>query len=138
MATEQTIETNLRNYFAEWDEVNFTGLITNFVDDNFIRSENGKVKSTNQEEYIQFGGEHSGACAGIKISNVAVKNNKAYFQWSSSTPMKNECDGPNVVIENSGFSVWEFDEDGKAIREDTYYDELNLMQQLGHTLHPPE
>ena len=37
----------------------------------------------------------------------------------------------------SGVSLFLFDKEGKITREDTYYNELYLLQQLGYTLQPP-
>ena len=37
----------------------------------------------------------------------------------------------------SGVSIFTMDEEGKIEREDTYYNELYLLQQLGYTLNPP-
>ena len=37
----------------------------------------------------------------------------------------------------SGVSLFAFDPDGKIVSEDTYYNELYLLQQLGYNLIPP-
>ena len=43
--------------------------------------------------------------------------------------------GKKVKIE--GLSHLYFNEDGKMYQEDVFYNELNLLQQLGYSLNPP-
>ena len=40
-------------------------------------------------------------------------------------------------IKVSGASRIEFDQEGKIIFEDVFFNELSLLQQMGHTLTPP-
>ncbi len=37
-----------------------------------------------------------------------------------------------------GYSVWSFDRDGKVTREDAFFDNLELYNQLGYTISAPK
>ena len=41
-------------------------------------------------------------------------------------------------IEIHGFSVWAFDSNGLAVQEDSFFDNMDMLSQLGYTLTPPE
>lgn len=76
----------------------------------------------------------------ISILNKTIKNNQMFTQWTfegTNTGVFGEtpATGKHVVV--SGYSELTFDEQGKISKEKIYYNELQLLQQLGYTLNKP-
>jgi predicted ester cyclase len=55
----------------------------------------------------------------------------------SNTGVFGELPHNGKRIKISGITRMDFDDEGKIAVEQVYYNELSLMQQLGHTLSPP-
>ncbi len=76
----------------------------------------------------------------IKIDEMIQKDQSVATTWTfegTNTGEFAEClpTGKKAMV--SGVTLFLFNADGKIVREDTYYNELYLLQQLGYTLHPP-
>jgi hypothetical protein len=76
----------------------------------------------------------------IKIMQQSINENQVFIQWQltgTNTGMYAEAlpTGKNVNI--SGSSTLVFDKNGKLKEEIIYYNELDLLQQLGYVLIPP-
>ena len=108
-----------------------------FIDEDFIRTENGKTVSTNLTDYMKFSAGPFSPPPIVAIRDVVVSKDKAFFYWTSQKPKRQEP-LKDLEISNNGFSVWTFNTQGKAIHEDAFYDELALRQQMGFTLQPPD
>jgi len=138
-ALEEKIKIGLTEFFDafENEDTKKDAQFTKLIAENFIRTENGKVITSNREDYRNW----ATVWLQVKTKDLDVNNNRAYFYWTSDNTIDNPSGNSTdkkIRIINNGFSVWIFDESGMAIREDTFYDELNLMKQLGHTLQPPK
>ena len=107
---------------------------------NFVRTENGNVLAKNAAEYGTklMDVYHSGfPDFKVAVDKTHIAGNKAYLNWTcTGTNTANFQGNPatNKPITTHGFSVWTFDEEGKATREDAYYDNLTVFSQLGYSL----
>jgi predicted ester cyclase len=76
----------------------------------------------------------------VSIESVEVKGNKAYVHWiakGTNTGVFNENPPTGKTVNIPGFAIWTFDEEGRPVREDSFWDNLAMMTQMGYTLTPP-
>lgn len=108
---------------------------------NLIRSSNGNIDVNNIDEYQGFMNTFVTAFPDFKVTidNAAINGNKVYLNWTvtgthNGVFMGNAPTGKKM--KSHGFSIWTTNNDGKFIREDAYYDNLVLYNQLG--IKPPK
>ncbi|MFN4763174.1 ester cyclase [Gillisia sp. Q332] len=110
--------------------------------DNFIRTENGNVIVNSSSEYatnlmdVFFTGFPDFQVA---LDDYQIMGNKVLINWTVTGTNTGEFQGvtTNKPITTHGASIWTFEKDGKASREDAYYDNLTLFQQLGYSMPAP-
>ena len=76
----------------------------------------------------------------ITMSNLHLSDNYAFYNWTFSgtnTGVFGEFPATGKKVKVKGMSKVVFNENGKIVQEDVSYNELDLLQQLGYTLHPP-
>lgn len=76
----------------------------------------------------------------IKIDTIIQKDRQVITTWTfqgTNTGEFAEYLPTGKMAKVSGVSLFRFNKEGKITREDTYYNELYLLQQLGYTLNPP-
>ncbi|MGB5362854.1 MAG: ester cyclase [Aureibaculum sp.] len=76
----------------------------------------------------------------VALSNTVVQGNRIFTNWTASgtnTGVYGEVQATGKKVKFSGYAIDYYDESGKFIREDIYYNELMLLQQLGYGLSPP-
>ena len=139
-ADEKAIQSSIDNITKAWNS-NDKEMMASNMTSNFIRTENGTTIANNPKEYAGFMDVYHGAFPDftVKIDKAVINGNKAYLNWTctgKNTGNFMENDPTNKKIETHGFSVWTFDTDGKAAREDAFYDNLVVFNQLGIT--PPK
>ena len=139
---EQAITANFNSFIENaWNDKNMDSLRSVSVE-NIIRHLNGIQVASNQNEMeanmnIFFNGFPD---LKISIENSTIKDNQLFAHWTfkgTNTRIFGEdpATGKSIIV--SGYSEFSFDTEGKIIREDVYYNELQLLQQLGYTLNPP-
>lgn len=72
--------------------------------------------------------------------NSLNKNNQTFFQWTitgTNTGVYGEKKATGKKVKIRGFTRVIFNDAGKIVQEDIYYNELEFLQQLGYTLVPP-
>jgi steroid delta-isomerase-like uncharacterized protein len=119
-----------------------TSLIRSLTSDDFHRDLNGLRVSnspTELEAYIQ---NYIRAFPNLRIEIEEIFDNehKVIAIWNfegTNTGDFTEISATGKKIKVSGVSLIEFDAEGRMTREETYYNELYLLQQLGYTLNPP-
>lgn len=103
---------------------------------NGIRVANGKIElEANIKNYIR-----AFPTLKIKIDTMIQKDRHVVTTWSfegTNTGEFGECMPTGKKVKVSGVSIFQFNDAGNILREDTYYNELYLLQQLGYTLTPP-
>lgn len=139
-ADEKAIQSSIDNITKAWNS-NDKEMMASNMTSNFIRTENGTTIAKNPKEYAGFMDVYHGAFPDftVKIDKAVINGNKAYLNWTctgKNTGNFMENEPTNKKIETHGFSVWTFDADGKAAREDAFYDNLVVFNQLGIT--PPK
>jgi steroid delta-isomerase-like uncharacterized protein len=78
--------------------------------------------------------------AKVTADEVSTSDNLLFARWTlAGTNTGNFGDYPPTgkKVKVSGCSSVQFNEQGQMVREDVYYNELELLQQLGYTLNPP-
>ena len=76
----------------------------------------------------------------ITMVNLHFSDNYAFYNWTFSgtnTGVFGEFPATGKKVKVSGMSRVIFNDEGKIIREDVSYNELDLLQQLGYSLNPP-
>lgn len=104
--------------------------------DNLIRTENGNVTVKSSSEYatklmdVFFTGFPDFKVA---LNDYKIMGDKVMINWTCTGTNTGIFQGKttNKPITTHGMSIWTFEKDGKASREDAYYDNLTLFQQLG-------
>ncbi|MCX2720287.1 ester cyclase [Lentiprolixibacter aurantiacus] len=76
----------------------------------------------------------------ITAGDVHYKDNLAFIQWNAqgtNTGVFGEIRPTGKRININGLSHLNFSKEGKIIQEIVYYNELELLQQMGYSLIPP-
>lgn len=77
----------------------------------------------------------------VKITNTEINGNNANINWTVTGTNTGEFQGnapTGKTIKMHGISVLTFNEDGKATKEDAFYANLVVYEQLGYTVSPPK
>ena len=137
---EKTIRAAIDVVTKAWN-ANDKAAMASSMASNFIRTENGNTIAKNPKEYAGFMDVYHGAFPDftVKIDKTFINGNKVYMNWTctgTNTGKFMDNDPTNEKIETHGFSVWTFNTEGKSVREDSFYDNLVVFNQLGLT--PPK
>lgn len=141
-ANKLLITTTFNTYMDScWNK----GDITNLKDitiENFIRNQNGINVATSQSEMQAHMTVFFTAFPDleVKLDSTFVHENAIFTHWTSTgthTGLFGEIPATGKKVEINGLSQVYFDTGGKLVREDVFYNELELLQQLGYTLTPP-
>ena len=76
----------------------------------------------------------------ITIDYIHISDSKAFLNWTfegTNTGVFGEFPATGKKVKVSGISKIFFNSNGKIEEEELYYNELDLLQQLGYTLKPP-
>lgn len=109
---------------------------------DFTRNLNGISVAKNQTEMEAHMNVFFTAFPDLEVSveESDVKGQKVFILWQSTgtnTGVFGEVAPTGKKVKINGLSHLYFDDAGKLYREDVYYNELDLLQQLGYTLTPP-
>ncbi len=124
-----------------WNNQNMDSLKIIAVE-KFTRKMNGSVVATNQQEVaaqmnIYFTGFPN---TRIVVEDQIFKDNRLSVNWTftgTHTGTFKEVTATGKKVHVSGHSTFKFNENGKILEEDAYFNELELLQQLGYTLNEP-
>lgn len=78
--------------------------------------------------------------AELQTHNTVVNKNQILAEWTfrgTNTGIFNQMLATGKKVDISGFVAVQFNNRGKILEEDIYYNELEFLQQLGYTLSPP-
>ena len=141
-AKDDSTKVKIEKFVAEaWNKKN-TAYLDDKLADNFIRSANGIVVANNKAEMAPAMDVFFKAFPDLNlvVNNITVKRNRSYTTWTftgNNTGMFGEAPATGKKVTFSGISVGAWTDDGKLNREDVYFNELSMMQQLGYILQPP-
>ena len=124
-----------------WNDQNVSKL-NQLVGENFIRILNGINVAGNENEMAAHMNVYFTGFPDLKIqySDAYIEGNNIFMNWEctgSNTGVFGEMPATGKKIKIQGLSHLYFTEEGKLYKEDVYYNELDLLQQLGYTLASP-
>lgn len=124
-----------------WNKKN-AGAIQDLTTTDFIRNLNGISVAKNQKEMEAHMKVFFKAFPDLKLTveETDVKGNKIFLFWQATgtnTGIYGEVAATGKKVKINGLSHLYFDETGRLNREDVYFNELDLLQQLGYSLNPP-
>ncbi len=124
-----------------WNKHNILS-IHELMTKDFTRNLNGITVANGQKEFEAYIKNFIRAfpTMKIKIDTMIQKDRQVVTTWTfegTNTGEFAEYLPTGKKAKVSGVSLFRFNEEGRIIREDTYYNELFLLQQLGYTLNPP-
>ncbi|MDX1314915.1 MAG: ester cyclase [Eudoraea sp.] len=124
-----------------WNERNFKALegLTSSTSTRFMNGVRVAEGSAELEAHLQL---FFTAFPDLVITTeeIQYKDSLAFFQWNAqgtNTGVFGEVRPTGKRVNINGLSHLSFSEEGKIIQEIVYYNELELLQQLGYTLIPP-
>ncbi len=124
-----------------WNKGNSESLTT-ISTENFTRHLNGIRVAGSQKEMQAHMAVYFTAFPDLEVvfDSVHIKDNKVFMHWTSTgtnTGVFGEFPATGKKVKINGLSHLYFDDMGMLYQEDVYFNELDLLQQLGYTLNPP-
>ena len=138
IAIKATINDMVTQCWNNKDMEKFKAIAT----ENFVRKNNGIIVANNRNEMeatmnVFFTGFPD---LEVILNNTIVKGNQTFTQWTAlgtNTGIFGETAATGKKVKFSGYSVGYYNDEGKYTGEEVYYNELELLQQLGYTLVSP-
>lgn len=140
--TEKTIKKNIEFLIDEcWNNKN-TAALDKITVENFTRKMNGIQVAKNQLEMDAHMQVFFTAFPDllVEIDSIFVKDNQTFTHWhftGTNTGIYGENRATGKKVKISGHSTIKFDRNGKMLGEEVFFNELEMLQQLGYTLVPP-
>ncbi|MBJ2175574.1 ester cyclase [Aureibaculum sp. A20] len=136
-----TIRATISNYLISQNSIGRNKADT-LLTENFIRNMNGiEMVSNINEHKANMHIFHTGfPDMNFTFPSQFIKDNEAFIVWiftGTHTGIFGEINATGMKIKVNGISHLYLDKEGKIYREDVFYNELDLLQQLGFTLNPP-
>lgn len=127
--------------FEAWNNNNTEILYANSVE-NFERFSNGVLEANNQAEYAGFMAVFHTAIPDFSItaSDPFVRGDQTYTRWTATgtnTGMFNENPPTGKSSVTHGFTIMTYNAEGKAIKEEAFFDNLGYLTAWGYTVTPP-
>ncbi|MBT8281369.1 MAG: ester cyclase [Muriicola sp.] len=124
-----------------WNKGEFSAL-NRIVGEEFVRNLNGLEVANGRIELEAYIQNYIKAFPNLRITitKLIEKEGKVALEWTfkgTNTGVFAEFIPTGKKATVSGVSMMTFNSQGKLIQENTYYNELYLLQQLGFTLNPP-
>jgi steroid delta-isomerase-like uncharacterized protein len=142
LSMNDTLANNL-NVFIDscWNDQNVSKL-NELVDKNFVRMLNGINVAKNENEMAAHMNVFFTGFPDLKIqySDAYIEGNNIFMNWEctgSNTGVFGEMPATGKKVKIQGLSHLYFTKEGKMYKEDVYYNELDLLQQLGYSLKSP-
>ncbi|MBT8181082.1 MAG: ester cyclase [Eudoraea sp.] len=142
LSMNDTLANNL-NVFIDscWNDQNVSKL-NELVDKNFVRMLNGINVAKNENEMAAHMNVFFTGFPDLKIqySDAYIEGNNIFMNWEctgSNTGIFGEMPATGKKVKIQGLTHLYFTQEGKLYKEDVYYNELDLLQQLGYSLKSP-
>ncbi|MEB8328282.1 ester cyclase [Flavobacteriaceae bacterium KMM 6897] len=141
--TEQIVKTNIETYITScWNQKDVEALEAITTSD-FVRNLNGiKVVASQNEMQAHINVFAKGfPDMEVALENMYLIEDKAFLKWhftGLNSGVYGEFPPTHKKVKIDGLSRMTFDKQGILINEDTYFNELSLLQQLGYHLSPPD
>jgi len=117
-------------------------ILDTIISSDFIRNINGIEVASNPGELKASLNVYYIGFPDLELTNQfrVVKDNQIFSNWAitgTNTGVYGEIPATGKKIKITGFSHFYFNNDGIIYQEDIYYNELDLLQQLGYSITPP-
>jgi len=127
--------------FSAWNSGDAAIMEANMTND-FTRTANGEPSAKNREEYINLMKMFRTAIPDINFNYelMSVNGNKTFTKWTgkgTNTGMFGDQPATGKSSITHGFTILTYNDEGIAISEDAYMDQLSYLQAWGYTLTPP-
>ncbi len=142
-AKEALINANLELFIETFhNKKDDVAQLKNIVEESYVRKINGVIVASNLQELkanIHF--FFSGFPDFNLVNNKSyIKDNDVFMYWTFTGSniaeyAEHPATGKKVTV--NGFSHMYFNNQGKLYKEEVFYNELDLLQQLGYTLKTP-
>ncbi len=135
------IEASISSYLAAQNTIGDSEIDT-LLTKTFIRNLNGieRVSSIQEHKANMHIFHNRFPDMTLTFPNRLIEDNQAYIEWiftGTNTGTFGELTATGKKVKISGITHLYFDENKKIYREDVFYNELGLLQQLGFTLNAP-
>lgn len=142
LTMESKIKTNLNAFLDSCWNKGDTNQIDKISTENFTRFLNGIKVASSQKEMQAHMSVYFTAFPDLEVlyDSISIKDNKVFMKWTSTgtnTGRFGEFPATGKKVKIKGLSHLFFNKTGMLYKEDVYYNELDLLQQLGYTLKPP-
>jgi len=140
-AQEQKIAENTKLLFKKKNKKD-TNSLSAFMVDNYVHKSNWKVTSNDRADFVALMRSFFIASPDINFTDdIDVKGNKVYAKWvgkGTLTGVFGTNPPSGKTFEVDGLSIYTFNDEGKLIQEDGYFDQLSYLEPSGYTLTPPK
>ena len=124
-----------------WNDKDISSLDLYFSNQLTRRVNNVEIASSMQELSANIQVYFTGfPDLNLNINEIFACRDQVFMNWTitgTNTGVFGEFPATGKKIKVSGITRIDFDETGKFIYEDVFYNELALLQQLGYSLTPP-
>lgn len=139
---ENTLKEKISNFTdSYWNNKDINSL-EELSTDNFLRKINNVTVANGLNEAEANSNVFFKAFPDLQIANTNtyIKGDHAFVNWiltGTNIGTFGEIEPTGKKVRISGISHLYFDNAGKIFQEDIYYNELDMLQQLGYTLNAP-
>ncbi|WP_194850978.1 ester cyclase [Nonlabens antarcticus] len=138
---ETKMRESSKNRFKAWNTGD-TDLMLSTLSDDFKRYSNGQLQFEGKDGYVALIEQYRTAFADINFAYemVAISGNKTFTKWTASgtnTGIFKGQEATNNMTSSDGFTITTYNDEGLAIMEEAYLDELLILSNLGYNIKPP-
>tara|TARA_R110000868_G_scaffold82992_8_gene234430 strand:+ start:3903 stop:4817 length:915 start_codon:yes stop_codon:yes gene_type:complete len=136
---EKAMLAQIDTFINEFNNNKDISVLSNILTDDYLRYLNGtKVATGAKELATNINVFHTGfPDLEVTIPHRSVNGNNVFVHWFFTGTNTGEFAGSPATgkkVKVEGLSRFHFNKDGKIDEEDVFYDNLSVMEQLGHTL----
>ncbi|MEZ5008083.1 MAG: ester cyclase [Chitinophagales bacterium] len=140
-ALEEKILATNEALFGAWNSGDAAIMEANLAP-NFNRKQNGEPSAQNPKEYVDLMTFFRTAIPDMTFEYelVGVVGNKTITKWTTTgtnTGMYGDQPATGQPSVTHGLTILTYNDEGKAIGEEAYFDQLSYMEDWGYTLTPP-
>ena len=134
---EKTINDQIEKFVGEFLNKKDASVLGDILDDNFVRYMNDVKESSGSEQLAENMQVFFKGFPDFKITLLhksPIFNNTRFVHWQMTGTNTGEFNGmpaTNKKVKITGLTRIHFNGQGKVDEENVFYDQLNLMQQLG-------
>ncbi|MGI9549986.1 MAG: ester cyclase [Aurantibacter sp.] len=138
---DETIKIATQNYIKAWSDNDFDLMkLVTAVD--FVREANGETTSKNHAELNETMKFWHTAMPDLSVfsKEIIVNGSRSYTKWTvdgTNTGMYGTTPPTGKKGDTQGFTVLTFNEVGKIVHEEVFYDLLGVVEDWGYSVTPP-